>query len=291
MHLIEIPDIKFSTRIPADIAELKPNDWVYFVALSLQMLAAQITVSELKTRMISRFLSLKTGHYHRLKPETKLQISENLYRIGQLMDFLFDETDDGKLTYNLAFNKNLIPSLRIGLQKWRGPADMLTDLTFLEYKDANAAYLQFQKTEDEHYLNQLVAIIYRPGWLRKPAYNAKGAAKRIKQVARWPYPLRWAIYLFYTACEQQLRSATIDIDGNEINLEILYTETIREKQKVKKPKYEANTGLAGVALALAGTGTFGPIESVYKQNLYDVILLLYKQRIEYLNELEQMHQK
>ena len=44
--------------------------------------------------------------------------------------------------------------------------------------------------------------------------------------------------------------------------------------------------LDGVALSLAATGIFGPIERVYSQNLYDVLLLLYKQRVDYLNQLE-----
>jgi hypothetical protein len=291
MHQIEIPDIKFSTQIPSEIAELSTKDWIYFVGESLKMLAGNLSIVELKAQMLRRFLNLKTGSFNRLKPETKLQISENMFRLGQLIDFLFDENDDGRLTYNLAFNKNLIPKFWFKLRLWRGPADMLTDFTFLEYKDANAAYNSYQKTEDVAYLNQLVATIYRPAYLRKPKYKPESVAKRLKRVEQMPYALRWAIFLFYSACEQQLRTATIDIDGNAIDLELLYTETVREKQKVKKPKYEANTGLAGVALALAGTGAFGPIDKVYQQNLYDVILLLYKQRIEYLNELEQIHAK
>lgn len=71
-----------------------------------------------------------------------------------------------------------------------------------------------------------------------------------------------------------------------INLKLLYETTIKEKQLNKKQKYDSNTGLAGIALSLAGTGIFGAIDKVYNQNLYDVIVLLYKQRIEYLNNLE-----
>jgi hypothetical protein len=117
-------------------------------------------------------------------------------------------------------------------------------------------------------------------------YKGHPKIKHIKTLGKLPMEKKWAIYLFYTACEEFLRTGTITIDGEEINLNVLYSETIEELKIAKKAKYKQKGGLASVALGLAGTGVFGPIEKVYKQNLYDVLLMLVKQRIEYLNSID-----
>lgn len=287
MHLIEIPDIKFKTEIPSEIGELTADQFVHFVGQSLKLMQKQIGLNELKISMAAKFLNLRKTGYSYLPASKQLLIAENMQRIADLLDYFFVDDGQGNLTYNLSFANNMVPYLRPGLlQKLRGPADGLADLTFLEYKDANTAFNAFRNSQDPEELDHLVAILYRPGLWRKQAYKPERTNQLTRRTAKLPPASKWAVYLFFAACEDYLRSGTITIDGHDIDLSLLYTETMREKQKVKKPKYESNTGLAGVALALAATGVFGPIEKVYGQNLYDVILLLYKQRIEYLNMLE-----
>jgi len=53
-------------------------------------------------------------------------------------------------------------------------------------------------------------------------------------------------------------------------------------------KHKDETGLTGLANSLAKTGIYGTVDKVYSQNLYDVLILLYQQRIEYLNQLDNM---
>ena len=287
MHLIEIPDINFSREIASEMSELTDEQFIFFAGLCYQFASKEITLSDLRTSMAIKMLDINTSKYELLPESAKMDISENMHRITELLDFLFDEEGDG-LTYNLNFTRNFIPSIRIraGLH-FKGPAAGLTDITFLQYKDANTFYRAFQENQDEADLNRLVAVLYQLAWFgKKSKYNPAKLEKQAASVSKLPVAIRWGIFLFYAACERYLRYGTIEVDGQEIDLEILYTETLREKQKAKKPKYDSKAGLAGVALSLAGTGIFGPIEKVYEQNLYDVLLLLYKQRIEYLNSLE-----
>jgi hypothetical protein len=288
MNTIEIPEINFKREIASEINEMTDDEFVYFASLCHRFASKEISLSDLKTAMVIKMLGIKNKGFDSLAASTKFRISENMAHIAELLSFLFDEDENG-LTYNLNFTRNFIPVIR--LRPWlklKGPAAALTDITFLQYKDANTHYRAFQESQNESDLNSLIAVLYRPVYFGiGKKYKPERAARFTRVISRMPIAIRWGIFLFYAACERYLRYGTIEVDGQEIDLEILYTETLIEKQKGKKPKYDNKAGLAGVALSLAGTGIFGSIEKVYEQNLYDVLVLLYKQRIEYLNSLEQ----
>ncbi|MFZ4463074.1 MAG: hypothetical protein ACOYN5_04465 [Bacteroidales bacterium] len=290
MNLIEIPDIHYKIEIPSEFSEMTMDQFVYFAGLSLKFKSKLISLDDLKTLMVMRFLNVKSEGFAKLTEDAQLLVSENINRMKELLGFLFIETENGELTYDLSFTRNLVPFLKLNrIRRFKGPADALTDISFLEYKDANTYFRSFNETSNEADLNRMIAVLYRPArFFKKQAYNPDDIELRAWKIGRLPMPLRWAVYLFYASCENFLKSGTLTIDGNEISLDILYKITLKEMQKAKAPKYDAKTGLAGVALSLAATGVFGPIDKVYSQNLYDVILLLYKQRIEYLNELENL---
>lgn len=292
MHLIEIPDIKFKKEIPSEISEMTEAQFVHFADLYIRFSEKQISFHDLKVSMVMKLLDVNNGfrNYEKLKESVQVRISENINRITELLDYLFVIEDD-KLSLNLAFTRNFVGQL--GVQKvlmLYGPSDALTDISFLEYKDANTHYRAYLKTKNEADLNHLIAVLYRPKTFmgKKVKYKPELIERRVKLISKIPLSIRYAIFLFYLASENFLQHGTVTIDGEEINMKLLYETTLEEKKHDEKPKYEAKTGLAGVALSLAGTGIFGTIEKVYEQNLYDVRVLLYKQRVEYLNRLEKI---
>ena len=303
MYKIQIPDIRFTKEIPEDMNELTESQFIHFAGLVLRLYQKEIEVYDLKTSMAMKMLGVKYSEkeYTRLNGEARAKISENVHGLTELLNYFFEEKE-GKLKVNTAFTRNLVPELKIKHRPMlKGPADALTDVTFLEYKDANTAYRTYLENEQEDDLNELIAILYRPyripfvpdkwrknhPWLAvKFKYKAWNLAKRKKQVARLPLQTRFAIFLNYMAFEDYLRTGTVRVDGKPVELKILYETTLKEKQLAEKQKYNVDTGLAGIAMALASSGIFGPLKEVYAQNLYDVIMLLVKQRIEFLNQLE-----
>lgn len=285
MNIVAIPEINYKRDVAGCIDELRNEEFVHFAGLSLKYLAGEIGINELKTSMVIKVMDIKnTRGLDKFDSDTGSYIADNINRIGKLLDFLLVEGTDGKFTYNLDFRRNFVPKIRIGLWLFVGPDAGLTNLNFLQYKDANAAHRQFNETREEKDLDTLIAILYLPWW--RKFYKGHPTEKQVGLMARVPMEVKWAIFLFYTACEEFLRTGTIKIDGEEINLDVLYKETIEELKAAKKTKYKQKGGLASVALGLAGTGVFGPIEKVYRQNLYDVLLMLVKQRIEYLNTID-----
>ena len=290
MHTIEIPDIKFKAEIPAGIEEMNRKQYIKYSGLLAKLLNKEISFDQLKTEMVFTFMKIRKDKlkYEKLAAEQKFNISANVYKIGELLDYFFTLEDD-KIKVNLSWTKSLIRRISSRIFFYYGPKDALTDITFLEYKDANSYYRKFSETHDESDLNRLIAVLYRPMIMgHKFKYNPDKIEKRANRIGKIPYNIRFGIFLFYTACEEFLRTGSFKADGNTINLEILYTVTTKEKKLADKVKHKDETGLTGLANSLAKTGIYGTVDKVYSQNLYDVLILLYQQRIEYLNQLDNM---
>lgn len=293
MYQIEIPEINFSKEIPEDISEMSNEEFVFFAGMLKKVFDGELDVYDLKTAMALKFLNVKYSKkdYAKMPEDVKEQVGANMHGLTELLDFFFVPEGD-KMKFNTGFTRNFVPQLTVQfVRKLYGPAEALTDINFLEYKDANTYYRAYLKTKDEEDLNMLIAILYRPHiipgiWKRKRKYTLKGAYKRARRIAKLPIKQRFAIYLYYMACEDFLHNGEIDVDGQKMSFNLLYETTVKEKQLATKQKYDVKTGLAGVALSLAGTGIFGTLDKVYYQNLYDIIFLLMKQRVEYLNNLE-----
>lgn len=290
MHTIEIPDIKFKTEIPAGIEEMNRKQYLMYAGLLAKLLSKDISMETFKTSMVFTFMKIRSDKkkYEKLAGEAKFDISANVYKIAELLDYFFTIEDD-KIKVNLSWTKSFIRSIHRWIHFYYGPVDALTDITFLEYKDANSFYRKYSETQDEADLNRLIAVLYRPRIMgHKFKYNPAKIEKRAQRIGKMPYDIRFGIFLFYTACEEFLRVGSFKADGNTINLEILYTVTAKEKKLADKVKHKDETGLTGLANSLAKTGIYGTVDKVYSQNLYDVLILLYQQRIEYLNQLETM---
>ena len=288
MHTIEIPDANFLKEIPSEMEELSQEQFIGYAAEMAKLFAGDQSIDDFKTNLVFKFLDIKHSRkkYAELSKLSKLEIGENVYRVADLLDYFF-EIDEEKVKVNLSWTKNFIR--RIG---WilRGPENALTDITFQEYKDANNFFRDYSKTKSEESLNRLVAVLYRPKfllwkWRYKPGWFFE---KRSKLLSRVPFAKRFGVYLFYSACEEFLRTGTFQADGTDINLKILYEQTVKEKKLQDKVKYKDDTGLTGLAYSLAKTGIYGDVQKVFNQNLYDVLVLLYQQRIEYLNQLENL---
>lgn len=294
MYKIEIPEIGFVKEIPEEISEMSNEDFQFFAGMLHKVFEGELEVYDLKTAMALKYLGVKYSRkdYEKLPEEAKEDIGGNINALTELLDYFFVLKED-KLAFNANFTKNFVPELKLGFgHKLYGPAEALIDITWQEYKDSYTHYRNYLENKDEADLNMMIAILYRPHylpfgiWKKKRKYNPEKAEKRARKIAKQPMEKRFAVHLFYMACMEYLRTGKPIVDGSELDLSLLYETTLKEKQLHKEPKYDVNTGLAGVALSIAGTGIFGPLELVYEQNMYDVIVLLLKQRTEYLNQLE-----
>jgi len=91
-----------------------------------------------------------------------------------------------------------------------GPSDSCYNINYNELIHAQLAYTNYNNTKKTEYLNNLVAVLYRPrkiwvnknspGWdgdMREPfsAYNYQRRAKLLRFV---PFKIKYAIFIFYS---------------------------------------------------------------------------------------------
>lgn len=295
MHKVEIPDINFSVEFASDMNELTTKQFLYLVYLITQVDDKKINIDELKNLMVLYLLGVKhTGYFTKL-PENKIEdIGENVNRIKNLIDYIFEKKEvegQEKLTINLNFIKNHIPSIRAGKRLF-GPSDALQNITFIEFIDAHKHFIDYIQTRDVSCLNRLIAVLYRrkrhfhfilkrlPGYNGhiRIKYNENTVDRRSYRIAKLPFYKRYAIFLIFSACNDFLKNGELQINGNPIKLSILY-----EKDPEDSQSDDDGLGLAGILYKLAETNVFGNIGETAEQNLYDILLKLYQQRREYIS--------
>jgi hypothetical protein len=182
-------------------------------------------------------------------------LNVSIYRISETLDFLFKEN---------ALTKNLIEKFK-GLH---GPSDLFGNVSLIEYLKADIRCKSYENTGDEKYLNELIAVMYRPAkyfwWLRKyltsdddprQQYGDKFIKNSVK-ISRWPLPLRNAIYLYFKGCMAGLMER--------------YPNVFKEDNSSGE---QSGYGMAGLITALAGE-KFGNPEQTASTMLHHILIYL-----------------
>jgi hypothetical protein len=300
MHTIEIPDINFKVEIPSEVSELDPRQALYVMDQTFLLQAGKVSLEQYRINITAYFLNLKVSgkfHYFSHKRNKTIAeqefvdtINENVFRISETMNSFF-VPDEGKqsLVFNYNTTKNLLP--QIG--RLYGPSEALINCTFFEYKEAHIRYFEFCKTKEDQYLDELIAILYRPKkilhFLRKllPGYdgelrtrftsktNKRYFNNRLKKIAKLPYHIKFCVYLYFQQCENFLITGKPVIDGTEIDLGLLY------KGASSSSSGKPDIGLTGILFSLAETNVFGNVEETANTNLYDILSRLYQLKVAY----------
>jgi hypothetical protein len=150
--------------------------------------------------------------------------------------------------------------------KWWGPREQFRNLRFLEFIFADAYFVAYAKDPETKWLDQLVAVLYRPqrrpyrpravdyAGDRRQDYNPVHLAARTAQVVHLPLAQKLAVLTWYRGCRLQLE---------------------RDYPRVFTPAHEAaaaqaSDGWAHVAREMSGT-IFGTLEQTETQLVRDVL--------------------
>lgn len=291
MHKIEFSVRNMTRDFPSELEEMTREQFLTFVDLALQHLNGKINIEEFKIRLVKSFLQVKLGLLDAFMTASEREDAyAEIYRLSDLCESFFEEIDhQGKKqkTFKLKFTKNFIPKLKVKGGALYGPADSMLDATFAEYRIAHGFFVDYIRTSADEDLNKLCAALYRPRirwyFIKKHLPSFSGAhrvpitsssnpllfEKRVRSIARLPVALRYAIFLFFSGCEQFLATGTIQVDGKPIDLSIIY-------EKSEDAGDSPDIGLVGILYSLAETKVFGSIEETDNQNLYDVMVRLYQ---------------
>jgi hypothetical protein len=189
MNQVEIDGKLYFT--PSDWNELTKNQ-LLFVS---RLFHGKLTRVEFKLMALFNFLSITPKVKKRLHPD-------DAYFLCETLDFLFNE---------VSLTRNNLPAIRKGRRKYIGPSDAMMNCTFGEFTMANSLLDSFSKTREQKFLNEMVAVLYRPRkWLwsvrksftdnqdpRKRFVN-RTLKKRAGTMVKVDYHVKYSVYLLFS---------------------------------------------------------------------------------------------
>jgi hypothetical protein len=203
--------------------------------------------------------------------ELRIQIAVNgldAYFLCESLDFLFKE---------VSLTRNPLPVIRTGCRKFVGPSDAMMNCTFGEFTMANSLLDSFSKTKEQKYLDEMVAVLYRPKkwfWFirktctdnqdpRKKFVN-RSLKKRGTGIAALDYNVKYSVFLFFS--------------GVLNSLPVLYPYVYQQKEDAGSE----DNGWASLIISLAdGKTDDKSLETIMNSNLYNVLIGLNKKSKEY----------
>lgn len=244
-----------------------------------RVLLMPISDMEKKLRLILYFLKLKGcilcyhernyllyGIYRYLKwlaipgirkGKIKMIGDEDLWYLSETVNFLFDE---------VTLTNQLIQEIRINGMRFLGPAPRFADISFIEFAKADARYHYYITSENEMYLNQMVAILYRPPvkfyhmkrWLRDQVTERQkysdDCIKNADKLGTIPRNVKKAILLYWEGCYLHMVNTFPHVFTGDAGSDKGY-------------------GFAGMITELAGD-KFGTTDQTAEQNLFTILLYL-----------------
>ena len=244
---------------------LMPSDWneltrkqVLFISRLFQ---EQLTMMDFKLRVLLKILTIRQKVMKRID-------HEDVYFLCESLDFLNTE---------VSLTRNLIPVIKAGLRKYHGPADAMVYCTFGEFTLACSALDEYQKTGEVKYLDELVAILFRPMkvfWFilkyftdnqdPRGKFMNRTLKKRAGSIAMVDHCVKYSIYLFF--------------NGVLNSLPALYPYVYKQKGETE----DQDNGWASLIISLAdGKTDDKSLETIMNSNLYNVFIGLNKKAKEY----------
>lgn len=213
MHVLKIDDITFT--LPSAWNELSKKQLLNLARLTSQ----DIDLTRLRVLLLLLFTGLKLvpgeGHgnlYEFAYRRRRFILSS--YDINFASDkllALFKAVDEEKTQYvpDIRLTKNLIPSFRIRLTRFYGPADGLSNITLKEFIHAETYYEQMMlESGGDKTIDLLIAVLYRPGKKSPGDNRVPFDDYRINtnatKIARLHPNYKKAILFFYEGCKYHL---------------------------------------------------------------------------------------
>lgn len=279
MRHIHIPALNQYLYLPEHLGECDARQYADMAKLIFQVQQKEIPYEAFRPLAIHTLLNLKQGRRHRE------EVGEALALLGPLTDSFFeiakDEQGNDQLRIRHHYVNNHLPAIKtFPFRKWFGPMDLFEDVSFGQYVDGLEEYINYSQTKDLVYLRRLFAVFYlKKGEIYRPELVRSRANKEFRYVdIRHLY----GFFLFFSAMQLFIMSGEIYVQGNAIDLSIIYADT-GDSGRETLP----GIGLQGVLHDLAESGVFGPYGETRKTNMWAILRRLYqiqKRQIEEENE-------
>lgn len=207
------------------------------------------------------------------------RFAENIYRLcdnclGYLLTEDEDTGDGAKLAYASVVNS--LPEVRGKFGRpLIGPADLLQDLSFGEFRHASTALNTFFNSRNVQDLDECIAHLYRrrrrnPNRCGRFVSDVDNATfhKDIRRVSRLKSWQKNLIMMWFASCLNYLQTETVIIDGEAVNMAMLFSVGDSKGNDIS---FNWNDLL----VQIARDQTIGNIERVDQEPLFSIFSLMW----------------
>lgn len=287
MISIEIPDKNKFLYLPEELAECDEKQFLDMSKLLLWLSTGIVTYESFRVLAVYALLGMKWDHKEYKTPGFMPEADErkwaNVYQLSEYIDRFFEQTinDKGEEVTSIKQNfiKNHAPEIKL-FGKFYGPDDAFENVTAGQYFDGMEYFISYTTYGDLKDLRNLFAIFYLP---KGEEYDKEVSRKRAKGIFR-TLDVRhlYGFYLMFSAMNKYLKSGSVVIYGEEIDLSIIYKDISKDKLKSSLP----GLGWISTAQDLAESGVFGSYEAVRKTLMWPVLLRLYDLKKKGIDEID-----
>lgn len=261
-----------------------PSEWdemttpqVRFVAKRYDAyIQGEISALQLNVEILYRLLGIPFRQ-PKGTDEQKSKTYQNIYALCEkCLTFLFEKEGDGPMRLTFKSVQNPLPVVRGGKARTlplTGPASLLQNLTFGEFRQASAALNSFFKSSDMSDLDECIAFLYRPRAMRpnragrkvKPvdAATFEDDVKAVSCIDPWQKTL---IMLWFSSCINYLQTGSLRLNGEDVDLALLFSSG-----NAKGPAFTWNDLL----VQIARDQTIGNLDRVDEEPLMSILSIMW----------------
>lgn len=284
MNRIEIFETGHYAELPSSWDEMTSEQVQYVFRTFDYCVRHDRSPLEFNVRVLYHFLGIKPKAKNMVRNANTGKMAENIYMLcDNMFAFMFKDSD--KIA-NLSFDslKNPLPIVRMGGRRYYGPADLLADMTFGDFRRASTALNTFFASQEESDLDECIAYLYRrraktPDRAGRMICGIDGniLEKSVRIVSRFRSWQKNLIMLWFSACISYLQTGVVMIDGEAVNMSNLFEG---DEEKASDVVYNWNDML----VEIAKEQTIGTIDRVDEEPLFSIFWLMwhnYKERKRY----------
>ena len=286
MITLEIPETNRTLYLPEDLRECDTKQYTDVCGLIYKFNTGKLNYDAFRVQALYKLLNL-TPTKRDLSEIEDLEKNANVYGLSALIDSFFEANSEQSEAPVIKqdYVNNHIPFLQPLWHKYYGPSDQFRNINFGEYTDAINLYLEYEKTKDETYLSIIAAIFYRKkrklhklrNFLFKhqsdvrEAYNENTVDLRAKTFQKANKGELYGFYLFLASFHKYLTSCVLNLNGNEINIGMLFQDSGEKQVTSNLP----GIGLKSIEYQISESGVFGNNKAVRETNLWEILIRLY----------------
>lgn len=255
---------------PSDIAELTPDQYLFYIDLAFQYFNGSIKdVSEVKRRLFVYLTDLKvSGKMNFYLPETRDAIWSAVATYIDLMDSFFDiEVSETGKSYRM--HTECVRQLLPRWKQFSTYSDIFEQMKWGEFRKCCDLFkmikLETERGNDDQ-ADELVRELFLTLYKSKKKPNPK---QKIPESVLF-HALNYFSYIYHL-----VTTTPIEINGEEIDFSQLWGDD--DENNTSEPN---KLGWNAVHFELSEKGVFGNAEQADKEKFMNVFLWMYKQRMD-----------